>query len=661
MISNTTSPTLDAVGQNTPVTYNAGANQTIADAVYHNLTLSGSGTKFFQPNAASITNIANNLNISAGVTAQNQGNNVVIGGSSTGLSNNGAAMGIGTYTYSLQDVQTNIAGNGTYSNLEIDAGSSDNRVYTISLSSPVAVSGSLYLTNGTLANGTQLTMAPGSMIYIGEGALSNSLSSTGYDVTYLSAQSTTLATGHELSGQLRNLTLQVPDGATLTLNRNLTLSGNLVLNSGTFDPSSYSITLGGNFTNGATLASRNTIFTFNGNSIQRIGGNAPISFYQLRVQQVAGGNLYLDQPVTVNHTLTLTNGIVHTSATNKLTLRAGATLAGGSSSSYISGPLVRTFNTTTGTQTFPIGKDNAYRPLTLSVTLNTTGPTAFSAEVFTGAPPVRSLTTGLHNLSSIRYYTVNPDNSTNISSATITLPYEVDEGVVNPANLRIAKSSGNNWVDIGGSGSATGSGTITSTPFSSFSDFVLANTKSYSVLPLTWINFTALTKASTIVLNWQTAQEQNTADFKVERSIDGQHWTGIATLKSHNQASNDYSYTDAVPVAVSFYRILQRDQDGKFSYSKTIKVQFQAQTGRLTLLPSIISSGNVSAMIQDEALLQSSRVQIRLIDLSGKLVYSNSRKPASVLNVTVSGLSPGRYVLVVNNESKQIQAQLMVQ
>ena len=58
----------------------------------------------------------------------------------------------------------------------------------------------------------------------------------------------------------------------------------------------------------------------------------------------------------------------------------------------------------------------------------------------------------------------------------VKIYYNASDGVDVHADLRVVKDDGASaWVDLGGSGSASPSGSITSGSFSSFSDFALAN------------------------------------------------------------------------------------------------------------------------------------------------------------------------------------------
>ncbi|MBS1661169.1 MAG: T9SS type A sorting domain-containing protein [Bacteroidetes bacterium] len=102
-------------------------------------------------------------------------------------------------------------------------------------------------------------------------------------------------------------------------------------------------------------------------------------------------------------------------------------------------------------------------------------------------------------------------------------------------------------------------------------------------LPVTLAKFTARKSGVEAVLQWQTASEQNSRDFTIERSSDGKSFSAIGVVAAAGNSSNlvDYSFTDNTPLDGSnYYRLKQRDLDEKFTYSPMRLVNFGA-TGKL--------------------------------------------------------------------------------
>ena len=628
IINNLTSPKLENIGDNTTISYNAAGNQVIDDVIFYNLTLGGSGIKTITKNNYALTFINNMVNINTGVTLNNNGNNVIIYGSTGGIVNNGIVSGTGRFIYLLQDVNSNISGSGKYSNLEIDASTSSGTRYGISLNNPITITGELLLTDGALTTTTNLKMEKGSIIKIIDGNFTGNLAnSTEYDIEYSDFVGTTKTTANEFTGKPKNVYIKVAAGKSIQLANHLDITGDLIISSGTLDPSSsnYNLTIGGNYTNNATVTNRSNTVKLNGNTTQYIGGSSVQTFHKLSVNNAAGGKVVLNSPVQINDTLFLTNGTITSTATNTITLGASSKLSGGNVNSFINGPLKHTVSAINSTKVFPVGKNNTYQPITLTINQKTTASSIFTAEAFEGAAPSRTMPTDLQNVSKSRYLTVNTSNLSNFSNAKITIHYTEADGVTNPSNLRIAKSNGpSEWMNIGGEGTGTSSGSITSNEFYGFSDFAMAEAR-YSTLPLQWGAFTAVKSKTSVDLKWQTSDEINTKEFVIQKSIDGTNWKNIGQLVSKNGQSNHYSFEDGTPEKKNYYRVKQVDVNGRFTFSKVIMLTVTtAIPSGITVSPNPVVNRIIHLTINDDDLLSADKAIITIVAANGNTVYSTT-------------------------------------
>ena len=253
-----------------------------------------------------------------------------------------------------------------------------------------------------------------------------------------------------------------------------------------FGTAGVNISISGDITTNAqftTSNSLNSLLTLNGNSAQIISGTVPLIFNGATVLNNPFG-FNLDNEVIVNSTLNLSNGKLNTSDSGILTIGASGSITGANFVNFVNGPMQRIITTTSSANiSFPIGKGLSYRPIALTITQNSAVPTVYKSEMFNSAPTERNLPSTLDLVSFVRHYKITKSSGAGVTSASITINYDtmhVDDGVRNSANLRIAKEDGSgNWVDLGGdASSANFVGSITSSvPFTTFSDFVLANNK----------------------------------------------------------------------------------------------------------------------------------------------------------------------------------------
>ena len=181
------------------------------------------------------------------------------------------------------------------------------------------------------------------------------------------------------------------------------LAGNLI-NNGTLTAGSV---LNMNDYNGSAVASTNPQTISGAGVFRNSGTTVTANLTSLTVNNSSTTGVTLDVPLSISGTLTLTSGKVNTTNVNLLTLgtaTVGGTLAGGSATAYVNGPLARTIisgNPNTTYQHFPVGKA-AYAPIWLAPA--TTAVSNFKAEAFdsnTGTADVSLL-----NLSATRRWEI---------------------------------------------------------------------------------------------------------------------------------------------------------------------------------------------------------------------------------------------------------------
>ena len=94
------------------------------------------------------------------------------------------------------------------------------------------------------------------------------------------------------------------------------------------------------------------------------------------------------------------------------------------------------------------------------------------------------------------------------------------------------------------------------------------------VLPIELISFTARIAQEQATLQWETVSESNNEGFEVEHSTNNQNWTRIGYVEGKGTTSLSQKYnfkTEKLPVGTHYFRLKQKDFDGRFTYSKTVK------------------------------------------------------------------------------------------
>lgn len=200
-------------------------------------------------------------------------------------------------------------------------------------------------------------------------------------------------------------------------------------------------------------------------------------------------------------------------------------------------------------------------------------------------------------------------------------------------------------------GKSNGSYTLTITnPDGQFvtTNFTLAGC---NVLPLTLLQFSGKKEGSRHVLNWQTTDEINVKTYVVERSVDGNNFLAVGTVKANNtNGKNWYTFTDNSPVAgINYYRLKPVDIDGRFSYSAILILRNEQETGFVTA----VYPNPVSKMLHIEMTSKINQtVSMELTDYTGRSILGNPLVVLQGVNKrewSLENLSAGIYILKIRD------------
>lgn len=173
---------------------------------------------------------------------------------------------------------------------------------------------------------------------------------------------------------------------------------------------------------------------------------------------------------------------------------------------------------------------------------------------------------------------------------------------------------------------------------------------SIQALPLDFVSFSAKPDAmgKSVNLTWKTSNEVNTQDFVVERKSDKTEFSPVGTVLSKNTAgTHSYSFIDTKPLpGTSFYRLKQRDKDGKYNTSEVVDVKINSLG--LSIFPNPVSK---ELVVSHEYVKQAGTFKV--VGLDGKnLIKTNTSIGSSSTTINVAALPSGTYVLVYEGEGK---------
>lgn len=172
---------------------------------------------------------------------------------------------------------------------------------------------------------------------------------------------------------------------------------------------------------------------------------------------------------------------------------------------------------------------------------------------------------------------------------------------------------------------------------------------SVAVLPVLWKSFDATAFGTNVKLDWVTAGENNSQDFQVQHSMNGTDWITLATVAGAGNSTLDrfYSYVHQNPgVGVHFYRLQQRDMDGRSSISSVERV-------RLTSAPSTFKILGNPAESKTIRLQANQTGEALLTNAAGHVVKRQLLLPGTN-EMSVGHLSRGYYWISFMGKAEQI-------
>lgn len=176
------------------------------------------------------------------------------------------------------------------------------------------------------------------------------------------------------------------------------------------------------------------------------------------------------------------------------------------------------------------------------------------------------------------------------------------------------------------------------------------------VLPVELLEFEGKADKKANILDWKTAKEENASHFVLEKAVgQPQKFVGIGERKANNVSTNTpqyYTFTDAQPSQLDYYRLKMVDKNGQFSYSKTISL---ARTERIKV--DIFPNPATHFVNINVAAEGSKNITIALLDVTGKVIAHQSNIKDNLDKNTfvfdMKDLSNGVYTASVTIDGKQ--------
>ena len=169
------------------------------------------------------------------------------------------------------------------------------------------------------------------------------------------------------------------------------------------------------------------------------------------------------------------------------------------------------------------------------------------------------------------------------------------------------------------------------------------------VLPVELLSFTGtLVNSNEVLLNWKTAGEINNAGFYIERKYQNQNFEtiGFENPAASEYGNGTYHFKDKnLKPGIWYYRLLQMDQDGTFTYSNQVAISVQPETHAFKVYPN--PSYNGFTITFEEPLDHDFTLQ--LFDNTGRKIVEKKYSGTSTPLIIGQNLNSGVYFLKIQS------------
>ncbi len=244
----------------------------------------------------------------------------------------------------------------------------------------------------------------------------------------------------------------------------------------------------------------------------------------------------------------------------------------------------------TGNTLFPIGTHYSYTPVWVNAT---------SGSFKVSSTPIDAYSVPSSN----EYVNLNWDIERISGSATpnMTFQWNTSNEVGNfstiRSNCRIYNYNGSAWNSITPTTGVNNTmGTVhtkTATNVSSFGSFAIF---SNTVLPIEMAQFKGQKQGNRALLTWATLSEKDNQGFDIQKMTEGGllfETIGFVKSQGNTQGVMDYVFWDNDFNKTAYYRLKQKDMDGRETFSKIVALENSAEKSKITVFPNPILRGGI--------------------------------------------------------------------
>ncbi|WP_367388447.1 T9SS type A sorting domain-containing protein [Lewinella sp. LCG006] len=185
-----------------------------------------------------------------------------------------------------------------------------------------------------------------------------------------------------------------------------------------------------------------------------------------------------------------------------------------------------------------------------------------------------------------------------------------------------------------------------------------------TILPVEFTSFTAQIERESVLLQWQTAKEENNDYFQIEHSTDGRDFSILGRMEGSGTTNDfsNYSFLHEKPASgINYYRLRQIDYDGAFEYSQIASVRFDKNTSSVILSPNPFTTQvtlSLSAMDDNDGIDSPASLWVK--NVHGQVVHQEIITNLQNHSLNLSTLAAGTYYLQIQQHGRSLATQRLV-
>lgn len=237
-----------------------------------------------------------------------------------------------------------------------------------------------------------------------------------------------------------------------------------------------------------------------------------------------------------------------------------------------------------------------------------------------------------------------------VFSGTVKINYSEGSELngISETSLQLYAYSNGGWAGYTGSNNSADND-VTSNALTGLSLTELTLGAPLVSLPVYWLEFSVQKLTPKAFLKWRTAQEQNSKDFVVQHSTDAFNWQhiGIVAAAGNSTSISSYSFIHSSPVCgTNYYRLQQRDLDGKTAYSSIQRLMYSAETNDLQVINNPVRNNLLQVQLIKPG-------NFMLFNQQGQLLFAK-QLAAGMQTVDVGRYTAGIYFIRSGDQTRKI-------